>query len=129
MEKRLVLAMVLTAFVLVVIPRLFHTPPVAVGTVASDSASGLPTPTVDSLDAPAAESTQVPRTAVGVPDVGVNMPSVPAETTLVVPPAVSDSAATSVYRFVNQGATLVGVELLKYRALTARGGNVQMARE
>ena len=130
MEKRLVLAMVLTALVLIVVPRLF-TPPVVVSTTTMDSTAGR-----------TGTSPRTPATAQGAPNspdaAGMTIGALPAgppapvavETTTVVMPAVtSDSGPLSVYRFVNQGARLTGVELPRYRALTARGGNVQLARE
>ena len=50
------------------------------------------------------------------------MPATAPETTLVEMP-------TSLYRFSNRGATMVGVELKQYEALTPDGGQVEMARE
>jgi YidC/Oxa1 family membrane protein insertase len=46
----------------------------------------------------------------------------PVETTVVQVPTTS-------YRFSNQGATLIGVELNQYKALTPDGGRVEMARD
>ena len=131
MDKRLVLAMVLTALVLVVVPRLFTTAPVTTGRVTADSAAAVPGA---AASVPAAGQ-QRPDSAAALPGTSGGAASSPgfavtaAETTVVALPGVTDSAAASVYRFVNQGATLVGVELPRYRALTPRGGNVQLARE
>jgi YidC/Oxa1 family membrane protein insertase len=127
MEKRLVLAMVLTALVLVVIPRLFQTPPIVTSSMAVDTIPG-----VAASDTPGTVRQTGPTTpgelGIGTVPVG-GIASIPAETTVVVPRPTSDSAPLSTYRFVNQGATLIGVELLSYQALTAQGGNVQIARE
>ena len=46
----------------------------------------------------------------------------PVDTTVITTPAAQ-------YRFTNQGAELIGVELTQYRALTSTGGNVELARE
>ena len=130
MEKRLVLAMVLTALVLVVIPRLFTTPPIVTSSMPVDSTTGVAGRGLDSLGAAARQTTPVVsgRMETGEAPIG-GIPSIPAETTVVVPRPTLDSMPLSTYRFVNQGATLVGVELLGYQALTARGGNVQIARQ
>ena len=128
MEKRLVLAMVLTALVLVVIPRLFTSPRVTTGRVSPDSTAS--TVGVRS-DSPAAVQGVVPGSGVAgtaaIPAGAIQL--APAETTTVTPPTSVDSAPTATYRFVNRGATLTGVELMRYRALTKRGGNVQIARD
>ena len=129
MEKRLVLAMVLTALVLVVIPRLFQTPPIVTSTVPVDSTrAGRPADSGNVLLQRPETSTVAPGTGTGVAPAG-GFVAMPAETTLITPPPVADSAPTATYRFTNQGATLTGVELFRYRALTPRGGNVQLARE
>ena len=131
MEKRLVLAMVLTALVLVVIPRLFQTPPIVTGTVATDSATAVTGERRDSsgiLQDPTRAGT-APGMTIGAGTPAMPVLSVPAETTTFTPASIVDSAPMATYRFVNHGATLIGVELLRYRALTQRGGNVQVARD
>jgi YidC/Oxa1 family membrane protein insertase len=130
MEKRLVLAMVLTALVLVVIPRLFQTPPIVTSSLGVDTGTAVPVTGRDSSEI----TRQAPSPGItGGTEIGAGpaggVPSIPAETTVVAPRAIVDSAPLSTYRFVNQGATLVGVELLSYQALTTQGGNVQIARE
>src|SRR5688500_18312744 len=127
MEKRLVLAMVLTALVLVVIPRLFQTPPIVSGTVAVDSTTGVPVDT-STVRQDSSRGGSIPGMTIGGVPPAVAF-TVPAETTLFTPAPVADTAPTSTYRFVNRGATLIGVELLRYRALTPDGGNVQVARD
>ena len=131
MEKRLVLAMVLTALVLVVIPRLFQTPPVVTGTATVDSTGAVTAERIDSTGAVQAPGQAAPG---GGMTIGAGAPvvrgfSVPAETTTFTPASLVDSGPASTYRFVNRGATLIGVELLRYRALTRGGGNVQLARD
>ena len=127
MEKRLVLAMVLTALVLVVIPRLFSSPRVTTGRIGIDSSglsSGAQRDTLGRTPG-ASDITVVPEPV--TPSSGVVL--APAETTTVTPATAADSGPVANYRFVNRGATLAGVELLRYRALTSRGGNVQLARD
>ncbi len=126
MEKRLVLAMVLTALVLVVIPRMFPTSGIV--TTPADSTVTVPGA---SPEAPAVGQDPgragPPNTTIGAPPAMTF--AVPAETTVYTPPSLADSSPVATYRFVNRGATLLDVELLRYRALTAGGGNVQMARD
>ena len=124
MEKRLVLAMVLTALVLVVIPRLFTTPaivtsPAIVDSTTSGSGGRSDTPGVS----------QDTGMIGGVVPPALPTLTVPVDTTVFTPVPVVDSVPTSTYRFVNRGATLIGVELLRYRALTPEGGNVEIARD
>ena len=128
MEKRLVLAMVLTALVLVVIPRLFQTPPIVTGMVPDSSVTTVGQDSIGSIQ-DSGRGTPVAGMAVGGAPPPPPAFAVPAETTVFTPAPVVDSAPTSTYRFVNRGATLVDVELLRYRALTPDGGNVQVARE
>ena len=129
MEKRLVLAMVLTALVLVVIPRLLSSPNITTTTVGADS-SGLPASGMQRADTLSTTQGVSGSTAIpgpGNPASGIVL--APAETTTVTPATAADSGPTATYRFVNRGATLAGVELLRYQALTQRGGNVQLARD
>lgn len=134
MEKRLVFAMILTALVLVVIPRLFPAPPSVRRTVIPDSMTvsteaGPTTSGVMRADSTGAATETRIGAAPAIPGRSAGgIAAVQAETTVVVPEAMSDSGPMSTYRFVNQGATLIGLELHKYRALTKRGGNVQVAR-
>ena len=131
MEKRLVLAMVLTALVLVLVPRMFTPPPIVTGTVNADSVNRAAGQVgVDTLGTTRQLERDIatPGTGSGAGSAG-GFAAIPAETSLIALPTAADSAPNSTYRFVNQGATLAGVELLRYRALTPRGGNVQMARE
>jgi YidC/Oxa1 family membrane protein insertase len=120
MEKRLFLAMILTALVLVVVPRFFSKPPAAPRTRAIDSSTAVARPT-DTVGA-----TPDPRTGVGQVERVMPSPaiaaSVPAETTVIATP-------TTRYRFLNKGATLVGTELTQYRALTRSGGDVELSRD
>ncbi len=118
MEKRLFLAMILTALVLVVVPRFFTRPPAAprAGSVDTGQAAiGVDTGTrADVRDsgagaaAPGAVTTPTPF-------------SIPADTAVVV-------TATTRYRFANTGAKLVGTELTQYRGLTPKHGNVELSR-
>lgn len=133
MEKRLVLAMVLTALVLVVIPRLFSAPSAVVSPIAPDSGAAVSGSVRDTRDTIGRVQDSGRTSAPGSTTIGAAPPvaafAVPVDTIVFTPPPVVDTASTSTYRFVNRGATLIGVELLRYRALTRSGGNVQIARE
>jgi YidC/Oxa1 family membrane protein insertase len=120
MEKRLFLAMILTALVLVVVPRFFSKPPVpprAAGT-AIDSGPAVPSTTVDTPRATSGQE-QADRT---VPAISEAPPAVVADTAIIMTP-------TTRYRFTNIGAKLVAAELTQYRALTRTGGNVELSRD
>ena len=130
MEKRLVLAMVLTALVLVVIPRLFTTPGIVTSPATADSTTS---GTSGRSDTPGVAQDPARSPSVPGAPIGGALPApavvVPVDTTVFTPVPVVDSAPISTYRFVNRGATLIGVELLRYRALTPQGGNVEIARD
>jgi len=118
MEKRLFLAMILTALVLVVVPRFFPKPPAAV----RGSADGGRT-----IPLTGADTTQRP----GIPDSSTR-PTIGAAVTTVPSSTPADTAVvttpTTRYRFTNEGARLIGAELTQYRALTRAGGNVELSR-
>jgi YidC/Oxa1 family membrane protein insertase len=124
MEKRLFLAMILTALVLVVVPRFFSSPPAAPRRLGNDTSQ------VTRATGPDSTNGRVTRvdsgTAVNPVPGGNNpppiaAPGVAAETTLI-------STSTTRYRFTNNGARLSGAELTQYRALTRTGGDVELAR-
>jgi YidC/Oxa1 family membrane protein insertase len=117
MEKRLFLAMVLTALVLVGIPRLFSPPRVAPIDTASTAVREQADSLVGGGDTTIAPSTgMVPR-----PMERPSTPAVIAETTSVTTPLAT-------FQFGTTGASLLGVELTAYRALSGAGGQVQLAR-
>lgn len=119
MEKRLFLAMILTALVLVVIPRFFRSPSVTPGSEHPDS---VPTAARISGDSGASEQRSPDTVSIERPVSERLVFRMPVETTVVQVPTTS-------YRFSNQGATLIGVELNQYEALTPDGGRVEMARD
>ena len=115
MDKRFLLALLLTALVVIVTPMLFRPAPAP---VVSDSAtSTLDTPTVQR---------ETPRPAAsGVP--GTPSPATPATPTPpqgavpITPTVTADTAtittATTIYRFTNVGAVPVSTELRSYQSL------------
>ena len=118
MEKRLFLAMILTALVLVVVPRFFSRPPVPprASGVAADSGR---TAGATNVDTPRVGEEQIDRP---IHAIGEAQPAVPVDTTVM-------STPTTRYRFTNIGAKLVATELVQYRALTPDGGTVELSRE
>ncbi len=119
MEKRLFLAMILTALVLVVVPRFFSKPPVP------PRASGVTTDSGRTTESPRADTPQITGGTPAdrpAPAIGQAQPDVPADTAVITTP-------TTRYRFTNVGAKLIATELTQYRALTADGGNVELGRE
>src|SRR5687767_2231687 len=113
MEKRLFLAMILTALVLVVVPRFFSNPPSpprAVGST-TDSARTTGVPSADTSQATGAAQIDRPTP---IPAIGEGQPAAPVDTAVILTP-------TSHYRFTNAGAKLVATELTQYRALTRDG--------
>jgi len=121
MEKRLFLAMILTALVLVVVPRFFSRPPVAPRGTGADSGRTLPSTGADTAHRGSSLDSSGRRSII---EAGATpTPSgIPAETTVVITP-------TTRYRFTNEGAKLIGTELTQYRALTRASGNVELSRK
>jgi YidC/Oxa1 family membrane protein insertase len=128
MDRRIVLALILSALVFFVTPVLFPPPPSAPGTpgdtTAVTTAPAEPTEPAEPVAAPpAAPQPTVPApmldTVRAATDPAVQPPAV-AETTVV----VTERAA---YRFSSLGAALVGAEMLAYRNLATPGAPVEMA--
>ena len=120
MEKRLFLAMILTALVLVVVPRFFTRPPAPPGRIAADTGQAAASAAVDTAQQAAVPDSGRTVRATDTP-IAPSLSVVPPETTVVATP-------TTRYRFTNEGAKLVGSELTQYRALTRRGGAVELSR-
>ena len=123
MDKRLLIALVLTVAVVFIIPRLFPTPPLsrtsprAAG--AADTARGrqataaVPPATVDT-----------PATTPSLPDTAASTPpqvAAVADTIEVATPRVN-------YEFSTIGAMPIGAELGGYRDLSPRGGTIELTR-
>jgi YidC/Oxa1 family membrane protein insertase len=121
MEKRLFLAMILTALVLVVVPRFFSKPPAAPRARAVDSSMAVSRSTDTAGVTGRTTDTSVRPAEVEMPSTSISA-RMPAETTVIATP-------TTRYRFVNKGATLLGTELTQYRALTRSGGDVELGRD
>jgi YidC/Oxa1 family membrane protein insertase len=123
MEKRLFLAMILTALVLVVVPRFFQRPPTPSRSLSIDS-SGSAASEPGSKPGPGAGSpldSNARGAVLEAPIPPVSPSGVSAETTTV-------TTSTTRYRLTNLGAKLVGAELTHYRALTRAGGDVELSR-
>lgn len=116
--RRIVLAVVLMAAVLLITPYIFPTPP---------QAPTVKTATADSLQAP--RDTAVPAATMGAAvdtlTAAATMPVVVPVDTAVVKTAVAE------YRTTNRGAALIGAALTQYRALSnggrTRSGTVELA--
>src|SRR5687768_2463261 len=120
MEKRLFLAMILTALVLVVVPRFFSNPPASSRARGADTGQAAsPSTGVDTVGRVSTPDSR--NSAIGTAPAPTPL-SIPAETSMVVTP-------TTRYRFTNAGAKLVGTELTQYRGLSREGGNVELSRD
>lgn len=113
--------MILTALVLVVVPRFLPKPPAPPRGLSTDSGR-----TALSTDSDTTHSASNLDSSSRGSTIGVAAPltlsGIPAETTVVVTP-------TTRYRFTNEGAKLIGTELTQYRALTQTGGDVELSRK
>ena len=124
MDKRLSLALLLTALVVAVTPILFPTPR---RTPAADSRADS---VADTISSRPVASAQAPAAA--PPSLPVVDSSVPSANTATVPsnrPAevITLSSQRSTYRFSNVGAAPVAVEFAQYKQLApARRGNVEL---
>lgn len=114
MDRRTVLALVLVAAVILLTPRLFPTRPAVVPPKPDSAATAAPSRPESAT--PAAVSTGQQR---AVADSARPAEQITADTVV-----VADSAA--VYRFVNRGAVIAGVELAGFRALGAHQGSVAL---
>ncbi len=121
MEKRLFLAMILTAFVLVAVPRFFSKPPAAARRLNADTAQTLSGNGTDTIPRATPLDSGNRGSVSGVPST-TPLPVAAADTTLI-------TTQTSHYRFTNAGARLNSVQLTQYRALNKAGGDVEMNRD
>ena len=125
MDKRLSIALLLTALVVAVTPILFPTPR---RTPAADARADSIADTISSRPVAAAQAP-----AAVPPSVPVVDSSVPSADTATVPSArpaevITLSSQRSTYRFSNVGAAPVAVEFSQYRKLSpGRRGNVELA--
>ena len=127
MDKRFLLALLLTAVVVIATPWLFGTRSTANKATATDSATGQPDsltkgPVVTPSIVPtpeARDSTRLTTAATRV-DTGVTTPAAAVESTVVMT-SVAD------YRFTNIGALPLSVELKAFRALDGSKQNVKLA--
>jgi YidC/Oxa1 family membrane protein insertase len=129
--RRIILAVVLMAVVLIATPYIFpapNVPPGAAGArpdsaaVLSDSAAAVNKPQVDAKITAAEKPTGASAAASGVaptPVMGAVADS------LALPPVVIDTATVTtpkaVYRTTNRGAALIGATMTQYLALTSKG--------
>ncbi|WP_306519145.1 membrane protein insertase YidC [Gemmatimonas sp.] len=123
--RRIVLAVVLMAAVLLVTPYLFPTPPQA--PVAKKPTADSLTTGVSGATAPGATAT-TPAAGAAAPTDSAGAPAAP-----VVVPVDTATVKTAVadYRTTNRGAALIGASLTNYQALSnggrTRGGIVELA--
>lgn len=134
--RRIILAVVLMAAVLIVTPMLFPTPVPAPGTTAATAvtdSSRTPTDSTFTADRTGITAARVdsPRVATqptigAAPASGVDSATMPLDTAVI-------ETAPAVFRTTNQGAALIGAEMRNYKALLKggrdRGGNVELAQE
>lgn len=120
--RRVALAVILMAAVLIVTPLLFPTPPAPPRVVGKDSSA-----TVAAVRAPAAGAALPGMAAVADPAQAAAdsaAAAIPVDTATV-------STPLAVFRTTNAGAALIGAELLKYQQLTdggrGRSGTVELA--
>jgi YidC/Oxa1 family membrane protein insertase len=121
MEKRLFLAMVLTALVLIGVPRLFSPPPSTVRRVDTTSPS---TQAPSALAGDSLRDTRVTARKDTLDISGKPLVEMPVSAETV---AVSTPLAT--YRFGSIGGSFLGAEVKSYQALTGHGGPVRLNRE
>src|SRR5579862_2281889 len=120
MEKRLLLALLLSAIVFVVYEWLY---PPQRSTLAGANGSGTPSVAASSTATPAptpsAATPNVPPALAQAPSAGA-APSVPAE-------SLAIRTSDAVFRFTNIGAAPVSVEMLHYQNMRARTQNVALS--
>ena len=118
MEKRLFLAMVLTALVLIGVPRLLSPPTPVIRRVDST------TVVTPSLGA-ASDTT---RQATGELSSRDSLSRRPLAELPAVVETVAVNSPIATYRFANLGASFIGAEIKSYQALTGHGGPVRLNR-
>ena len=123
MDRRFLLAILLTAVVVLTVPRLFPTPPRADPPAAADT---VPRPAGESAAAPAVEAQPALDTsAVQAPGAG--------DSAAVAAPVTADTirlaTALARYAFSTAGAKPLQVELGQYESLADSGRRVRLARE
>jgi YidC/Oxa1 family membrane protein insertase len=129
--RRIALAVVLMAVVLILTPYLFPTPPVAPTAVATDTlradgaalTTGVPSASA-APDAPAAPAAATAGATVATADSAAAPVVVAVDTTVV-------TAANAAFRTTNRGGALIGAAMQQYQSLAnkgrTRGGPVELA--
>ena len=123
MDKRFLLALVLTALVVIATPLLFRTPTIP---ISPDSAS------LRAIDSTRSSVASVP-TVVETPVRDSSVVAAPGQTgdsvaTVVTPPETTTvTTPVSAYHFTTLGAAPISVEVKSYRALDGSNRNVQLA--
>ena len=122
MDKRFLLALLLTAIVVFVTPLLFPPAP----------GSRAPVGGADSARVPAA-SAKVPEPAPAVDEPAAGAPASADSVAAAAPPVgAADTVVVTTprvtYRFSTRGASPIGATLRTYRALSPEGGNVELTR-
>lgn len=120
MDRRIVLALFLSALVFFITPILFPSPERPAPVAGKDTSAVPSRPAADTAPVPA-----VPPPAPRIADTAMTAPpagevSVAAETTVV-------TTARAAYRFSSAGAALIGAELRAYRNLAAPDSPVELA--
>ena len=121
MDKRFLLALVLTAVVVIATPILFRTP---VTSVSSDTSVAV---SADSTQkAPSAPAViEAPRDS--IPVAATQTPDTTTRTAAVAPETTTVSTAVATYRFNTLGAAPIAVEIKSYKALDGSSRNVELA--
>lgn len=120
MDKRFFLALLLSALVVAVVPRLFNMTP-ARTSGATPSATGTKATATPEQPRPATETGELPATG-AAPETAV--PSVTTQQQRVDTTVLASPKA--LYRFSNLGAALLSGELLEHRALGRSGGQARV---
>jgi YidC/Oxa1 family membrane protein insertase len=131
MDKRLLIALLLTAIVVAVTPVIFptprRTPPAA---ITSTTATATNRPQQATVEQPSVASQPTPSPAV-VPPTDSTADTTVADTSSAVAAAATRKVTTvttdrSVYQFSNLGAALASVSMREYKNLSPQKGNVEL---
>jgi YidC/Oxa1 family membrane protein insertase len=123
MDKRLSIALLLTAVVVAVTPILFPTPRRAVPAPTEEAVSGLSQK--QAVEKPTVEQVATPPAATKVVDSGASAAE-PSATAATLPEITAVEAAKSSYRFSNTGAAPLAVVMKDYRNLSPAKGTVEL---
>ncbi|MEO8575052.1 MAG: membrane protein insertase YidC [Gemmatimonadales bacterium] len=123
MDKRLSIALLLTAIIVAVTPMLFPTPRRATPSATSAAAQKIAPPAVQKIQTTAGEI--APATVAPLADSSSAAPvtALPATSTAEL---TTVTTATSAYQFTNVGAAPVSVSFRDYKSLTPAGGPVNL---